>query len=112
MKTFNKSLIITGAISLMAQPVFAQGVTQHYSQAFGNSAQAVVHVATGTLKLASGSLAVPFYASSAIGRTSGQANKTLWDIANKPIGTPLPITDKTISAGPSPNEAILLGKAF
>jgi hypothetical protein len=38
---------------------------------------------------------------------SGEAANALLDIANTPIGTPLPITEETYSsAGPPPDEAL------
>jgi hypothetical protein len=100
------TLILTGLVA--AQPAQAQagGSVQHASQAIGHSAKAVGHSVVGTAKLASGVVAVPLIAIGASGQASQQAGESLWDIANEPIGTPLPVSDETVTAGPSPARAI------
>lgn len=98
--------ILTGLVA--AQPAHAQagGSAQHASQAIGHSTEAVGHSVAGTAKMASGVVAVPLIATGASGQASQQAGESLWHIANEPIGTPLPVSDETVTAGPSPARAI------
>ena len=108
MNTKTKTLITTSVLlaAIAAQPAHAQGSTQHASQAVVHSTQAIGHSVAGGAKLASGVVAVPLIAVGASGQVSQQAGQELWDIANEPIGTPLPVTEETVTAGPSPSQAI------
>ncbi len=108
MNTKTKTLITTTVLlaAVTSLPAQAQGSTQHVSQAVVHSTQAVGHSIAGGAKLASGVIAIPLIAIGASGQVSQQAGESLWDIANEPIGTPLPITEETITAGPPPSQAI------
>lgn len=44
--------------------------------------------------------------SGAVGTVSGEAGKALMEAATSPIGTPLPVTDETYTAGVRPDEAL------
>ncbi len=100
------TVILTGLVATQTAQAQAGGSVQHASQASGHSARAVGHSVAGTTKLVSGVVAVPLIAIGASGQASQQAGESLWDIANEPIGTPLPVTEETVTAGPSPARAI------
>lgn len=105
----NKTIITTGILvaSLVTmQPTYAQGSVQHFSQAVKNSGQAVGHSVAGGVKLSAGVVAAPLAIGAGIGKMSGAASRELLDIANQPIGTPLPVTEENITAGPVPGKAI------
>lgn len=111
MKRINKqtSTLLAGSLLLgivTTQPAHAMGSAQHLSEAVVHSTQAVGHSVVGSAQLASGVVAVPLIAVGSVGQVSQQAGNDLWQIANEPIGTPLPISDETITAGPSPAQAI------
>jgi len=107
----NKALLIrlVALLSLMSQTVSAGGVAEHSVQTSTHSAQAVSHGVIGAVKVTSGVVAVPLAVAGSAGKVSGQAGKELWDIANAPIGTPLPITEKTLTVGPTPSDAVAKG---
>lgn len=108
MNNTKKTLIIATALlnTIVIQPAHAQGSAQHVSQAVVHSTQAVGHSVAGGATLVSGVVAVPLIAVGASGQASQQTGEALWDIANQPIGTALPVSDETITAGPSPSLAI------
>lgn len=80
---------------------------QHSGQASAHSVQAVFSGLIASGQVASAVSAVPLALSATAGVVSGEAANALLDIANAPIGTPLPITDETVSSvGPPPDEAL------
>ena len=103
-KTFIATTLLIGAVA--AQPAQAQGSVQHSGQALVHSTKALGHSVAGGAKLASGVVAVPLIAIGASGQVSQQAGEDLWAIAHEPIGTPLPVSDETVTAGPPPSQAI------
>lgn len=103
-KTLISILALLGALA--TQPALAQGSAAHSAQALDHSGQAVGHLAVGTLKATASVAAVPLAASGAVGQASGRAAAGLAELADAPIGEPLPITDDTLTAGPSPAEAL------
>lgn len=83
----------------------------HSGQASAHSAQAVFSGLVASGQVASAVSAVPLALSATAGVVSGEAANALLDIANAPIGTPLPITEETYSsAGPPPDEALKGGR--
>ncbi len=103
-KTLIASLALIGAFG--TQPAMAQGSTAHSAQALDHSGQAVGHLAVGTVKATASVAAIPLAASGAAGQASGRAAIGLSELANAPIGEPLSITDDTLTAGPSPADAL------
>jgi hypothetical protein len=89
-----------------AQPAQAQGSMQNLSQAMEHSALASAHAVAGSAQLVSGVVAVPLLVVGSVGAASQQAGEALWEVANSPIGTPLPISEHTVTVGPSPDKAI------
>ena len=98
------SLALLGALA--TQPAFAQGSVAHSARALDHSGQAIGHLAVGTVKATASVVAVPLAASGAVGQASGRAAAGLSELANAPIGEPLPIADETLTAGPSPAQAL------
>ncbi len=78
-------------------------------RASGNVAASAGHSLVATGQLASGVVATPLLASGAIavgvGSAAVQAGGSLMNAATSPIGTPLPVTDETVSIIP-PNKAL------
>jgi len=89
-----------------SQTAYAQGSTQNFSEAAGHSVKATGHSVAGSAKLAVSAVAAPLIIVGSIGAVSQSAGEDLWNIANQPIGDPLPISDETVSAGPAPDMAI------
>ena len=78
-------------------------------RASGNVAASAGHSLVATGQLASGVVATPLLASGAIavgvGSAAVQAGGSLMNTATSPIGTPLPVTEETVSIIP-PNKAL------
>ena len=106
MKATKHLIALTALLALSSQSAFAQGSARHFSQAVDHSVKAVGHSVVAGTKLSAGVIAVPLTVSATAGQASNQAAAELWDYAEMPIGTPLPITDETVTAGPSPDQAI------
>jgi len=111
---FQQRLFIILA-TLLASSAFAAGPT-HSGQASGNAAQSGSHAsasaghsiaASGQVTSAASAipLAIGGVVSGAAGAVSGQAAHNSAQAATAPIGTPLDITDETITIMP-PNEAL------
>ncbi|WP_455222526.1 hypothetical protein [Kaarinaea lacus] len=105
-----KTQITLGALIfssfLTVQPVQAQGSVQHSGKALEHGANSVGHSVVGGSKLVAGTVAIPLAAAGSVGRASGKVGKDMWDHATAPIGEPLPITEDTVTAGPSPAKAM------
>jgi len=92
-------------------PCFAEGT--HSGRAFEESVQAGSHAfkGSGHATLASGQLVsatavVPFAivgSVGVVGSVGTEIVRGMMDAETTPAGTPLPITDETITAGPPPN---------
>lgn len=103
MKTFNKILLITFTMAMTSTslPSFADsGASQNASAASKHSALAASHGTVASAKLGSAVIAIPLVVVGAIGTVSLQAGNSLME--NAISTTPLEITDKTITAAPSP----------
>ena len=98
------------AASAMANPAEQlQKAVKTGGQASSNAAASAGHSLVATGQLASGVVATPLLASGAIaagvGNAAVQAGGSLMSAATSPIGTPLPVTDETISII-APNKAL------
>ena len=118
MKTSNMFAIVSVFTLILSANAFA-GET-HSGRAVGESAEAASHagasVAHGVMasgQVTSAVSAVPFAVvgsagavAGSVGAASTEMAKDLMEAATAPIGTPLEITDESVSAGPPPNEAL------
>lgn len=98
------------AASAMANPAEQlQKAVKTGGQASSNAAASAGHSLVASGQLASGVAATPLLASGAIavsvGSASVQVGGSLMNAATSPIGTPLPVTDETISII-APNRAL------
>jgi len=112
---FIKKFSVACVFSLWAAAAFANPAeqvnqaVQAGGRASGNASASAGHSLAATGQLASGVIATPILASGVLaigaGSAAVQAGGSLMDAASRPIGTPLPITDETISVLP-PNKAL------
>jgi len=99
MKTLNKLLLITLTMTSL-HTLADSGSSKHASAASKHSALAASHGTVAIAKLGSAVIATPLIVAGAIGHVSLQAGLALME---KSVSTtPLEITDKTITAAPSP----------
>ena len=115
MKKLNSTAVLICFFSLCAASAMAnpaeqlQKAVKTGGQASSNVAASAGHSLAATGQLASGVVATPLLASGAIavgvGSAALQAGGSLMSAASSPIGTPLPVTDETISIIP-PNRAL------
>ena len=107
MKTLNKILLIT--LTMTSLQSFADsGASKNASAASKHSALAVAHGTVATAKLGSAVIATPLIIAGGIGHVSLQAGNALME--NAISTTPLEITDKTITAAPSPVQIMEVNK--
>lgn len=115
MSKFKSTAALVCALSLyglnaMANPAEQlQKAVNSSGQAGSQAAGSAMHSLVAVGQLASGVVATPLLASGAIsvgvGSAAVQAGGSLMSAATSPIGTPLPVTEETISII-SPNRAL------
>ena len=111
----NSTAVLICILSLCANSAMAnpaeqlQKAVKTGGQASSNAAASAGHSLAATGQLASGVVATPLLASGAIavglGSAAVQAGGSLMNAATHTIGTPLPVTEETISIIP-PNRAL------
>jgi len=107
MKTLNKVLLII--LTTTSLQSFAEsGASQNASAASKHSALAASHGTVASAKLGSAVIATPLIIVGTIGSISLKTGKALME--NALSTTPLEITDKTITAAPSPAQMIKANK--
>ncbi len=107
MKTLNKILLIT--LTMTSLQSFANsGASQNASAASKHSALATSHGTVASAKLGSAVIATPLILVGVIGNASLQAGNALME--NAVSTTPLEVTDKTITAAPSPAQIMKVNK--
>lgn len=84
------------------------GASQNASAASKHSALAASHGTVASAKLGSAVIATPLIVVGAIGNVSLQAGNSLMN--NAVSTTPLEVTDKTITAAPSPAQIMKVNK--
>lgn len=99
MKTLNKVLLIVLTTTSL-QSFADSGASQNASAASKHSALAASHATLASAKLGSAIIATPLLITGAIGKVAQKAGDTL--LENALATTPLEITEKTITAAPSP----------
>jgi hypothetical protein len=109
---FVKSLTIALLVTLSLSVNSFAGDT-HSGRAFVEAGKASSHASAsaghsvaGAAQVASTVLAVPLFVSGALGGLSNDIAIDLMDFATAPIGTPLEITDESMTVGPAPNHAL------
>jgi hypothetical protein len=115
MNKMNPAAVLIGILSLCATSAMAnpaeqlQKAVKTGGQASGNAAASAGHSLVATGQLASGVVATPLLTSGAIsvgvGSAALQAGGSLMNAATHPIGSPLPVTEETVSIIP-PNKAL------
>jgi len=107
-----KILTVAGILILAINgPSFAgdthsgQAVEQA-GKAGSHASASAAHAIAGSGQVTSAVSAVPLAVSGSAGAVSTEVAKDLMEAATAPIGTPLEITDKAITAGPPPNKAL------
>lgn len=107
MNILNKALLIT--LSMTSLQTFANsGASENTSAASKHSALAVAHGSAASVKVASAVIATPLIVVGSVGVVSSGAGSALMESAI--ATTPLEITDKTITAAPSPAQMMKANK--
>lgn len=76
------------------------------SKAGSHASASAAHSIVASGQVTSAASAVPLAIGGSAGAVSTEIAKDLMDAATAPIGTPLKITDESVTAGPPPNEAL------
>ncbi len=108
-----KTLAIASAVT-MIWTVNSFGGDTHSGQAVKEAGKAGSHASAsaghaivGSGQVTSAASAVPLAIAGSAGAVSTEIAKDLMEAATAPIGTPLEITDESVTAGPPPNEALV-----
>lgn len=105
-KTMMTISAILGLVVCMSGQAMAAGSMQHASQALAHSGQAVGESVVAGAQLTSAAVAVPLIAVGSVGKVSGDIGHGLLKASEGEIGDPLPVTDETVTAGPTPTQAV------
>jgi hypothetical protein len=111
MKKINVSAFALAIIMMIGVNSYAGGThsgqaVQEGVKASGHASKSAAHAIVGTGQVVSGAVAVPLAIGGSAGAVSAQSAKGLMDAATAPVGTPLEITDESVTAGPPPSEAL------
>lgn len=101
MKTFNKVLMTILAVT-STQSFANSGASENGSAASKHSTLAASHGAAASAKIGSAVVAVPLIVAGSVGQVSQHMGTKLMEAAVN--DAPLTITDKTITAAPSPKQ--------
>lgn len=100
MKTFNNVLMMILAVT--STQSFANGGSDNASAASKHSVLAASHGVVASAKVGSAVVAVPLIVAGSVGQVSQHTGSKLMEAAVN--DTPLTITEKTITAAPSPKQ--------
>ncbi|MBI3562756.1 MAG: mechanosensitive ion channel protein MscS [Gammaproteobacteria bacterium] len=104
--TYWKIVGIAGALSVTPF-VMAQGSSQNFSNGVTHSAQGLGESVVGVVQVSSAVVAIPLKFVGAIGHASGKGGDALLNFANDDSGKPLPVAEETVTAGPTPYQAMV-----
>ena len=106
-------LAIVSAITLILS-VNSFGADTHSGQALEDAGKAVSHGSSsaghaliGSGQVTSAASAVPLAVGGSAGAVATEIANDLMEAATAPIGTPLEITDESVTVGPPPDEALI-----
>ncbi|WP_300463825.1 hypothetical protein [Desulfobacula sp.] len=111
-----KILIISGVLVLAINGIAFSGDThsgkaiEQAGKAGSHGSASAAHAIVGSGQVTSAASAVPLSVAGSVGAVSTEVANELMDAATAPIGTPLEITDESVTAGPPPNEVLKTNK--
>lgn len=80
--------------------------SSHAGKASSHASASAGHAIVGSGQVTSAASAVPLAVSGSAGAVSTEIAKDLRDAATAPVGTPLEVTDESVTAGVPPSEAL------
>jgi hypothetical protein len=105
MKPILASTFVALTLIFSTQQSAAEGSMSHSAAAVHHSAEGLGYASIAGAQVVSGVVAVPLMGSAQLGQASDALGDVLWATAND-RAQPLPVTDKVISAGPAPDQAL------
>lgn len=105
------AFIVTMGINSFAAGTHSGQALEESGQALKHAGGSVGHGVIASGQVTSAASAVPLAIGGSAGAVSARISKDLMDAATAPIGTPLEVTDESVTAGPPPNEALSPAKA-
>ena len=108
MRTFIIALLITVILSVNANAgdTHSGRAVKEAGKTSSHASASTAHAVVGSGQVTSAALTVPLFVSGATGAVSTIIATDLMEAATTPPGTPLAITDETVTAGPSPAAAL------
>lgn len=101
---FVAAMLVSG--SAFAGDTHSGKAVEEAGKAGSHASASAAHAIAGSGQVVSAVAAVPFAIAGSAGAVSTEIAKDLMEAATAPIGTPLEITDESVTAGPSPSEAL------
>lgn len=100
--------IVTLALNgnLLAGDTHSGEAVKQGSKAASHGSASAAHAIVGSGQVTSAASAVPLSVAGSAGAVSTEIAKDLMEAATAPIGSPLEITDESVTAGPPPNEVL------
>ena len=89
-----------------AECTYSGRALQESASVSSHASAAAVYGAVALTQAVSAVAAVPFGMAGSAGAVSAQISEGLMDAATTPVRGPLPISDRIITAGPSPDQAL------
>jgi hypothetical protein len=82
----------------------------HAAKSGSHTSGSAAHSIMASGQVASAAAAIPFAIFGSVGEVSKHISADLMDVATRPIGKPLEISDESFIVGPPPNDAIKLDR--
>lgn len=109
LRSLISALVLTCILSInsFAGDTHSGRAISEAGRASGHSGASAVHSVAGAAQVTSGAIAVPLYVSGGVGTVSTIIADELMEAATAPAGSPLVITEETVTAGPPPSDVLL-----
>lgn len=105
------AVIMIFCVTAFASDTHSVQAVEDASKAGSHASTSAGHSIAASGQVTSAASAVPLAVSGSAGAVSTEIAKELMDAATAPIGTPLEITDESVTAGPPPDQALTPKKA-
>jgi hypothetical protein len=98
------SIVFAGAC--FAEGTYSGQAVKESARASSHASVGVVYGVIATGQVVSAAAAAPFAIAGSVGAVNTRIAEGLRDAASVPVGTPLPIADEIVTAGPPPDQAL------
>ena len=100
------AFIMIVSVNTFASDTYSVNAIEEASKAGSHTSTSAGHSIAASGQVTSAASAVPLAVSGSAGAVSTEIAKELMDAATVPIGTPLEMTEESVTAGPPPDQAL------